>query len=91
MIGQQGIGSLLPQPSKSRDLIRQHLQRQPSVLFRVIYMPDLQPPVVIMLDQMVVRIARKGQGDSARAYLSGPPPTPPALPGSPQDAAGHGE
>jgi hypothetical protein len=62
MIGQQGIWRLLPQPGEGRDLIGKHLQRQPRVLFGVIHMPDLQPTVLIMLDQMVIGIARKGQG-----------------------------
>ena len=62
VIGQSRIRHLLPQPRKGRNLIGQHLQRKPRVLNRVIHMPDLQPPVLIVLDQMVVRIARKGQG-----------------------------
>lgn len=52
----------MPQPGEGRDLIGQHLQREPRILFGVIHMPDLQTPVVIMLDQMVIGIARKGQG-----------------------------
>jgi hypothetical protein len=62
VIGHQGIRRLLPQPVEGRYLIRQNLQRQPGILFGVIHMPDLEPPVLIMLDKMVVRIAWKGQG-----------------------------
>ena len=62
VIGKHRIRRLLSQPGEGRDLIGQHLQRQPRILFGVIHMPDLQPPVLIVLDQMVVRIARKGQG-----------------------------
>jgi len=61
-MGQKGIRYLLTQPGKDRDLIRHHLQSKPRILFGVIHMRDLQPPVLIMLDQMVIGIARKRQG-----------------------------
>ena len=61
VIGKHRTGRLPPQPGEGRDLVGQHLQRQPRILFGVIHMPDLQPSVLIVLDQMVVGIARKGQ------------------------------
>jgi hypothetical protein len=61
VIGQQDIGGLLPQSDERCDLLGQNLQRQPRILFGVIHMPHLQAPVLIMLDQMVIGVARKGQ------------------------------
>ena len=62
MISQQGIRHLKPKLAESGNLVGQHLKHQSRVKFRVVHMPRLQPSVLIMLHQMVVGVARKGQG-----------------------------
>ncbi|TAT97864.1 hypothetical protein ELI49_29400 (plasmid) [Rhizobium ruizarguesonis] len=50
------VGVLLPQ---SCQLIAQHLKHQSRIQFRIVDMARLQTPVMIVLDQVVVGIARK--------------------------------
>ena len=61
VIGGKRVRRLGPQSREGRNLVRQNLQGQPRILRRVVHMPDLKPPVLIMLDQMVVGAPRKGQ------------------------------
>ena len=75
VIGECRIRRILHQPGESCDLIGQHLQCQPRVLFGSIHMPDLQAPVLIMLDHMVVRIVRKGHGIKPKRVYRGRPQT----------------
>jgi hypothetical protein len=42
-IGQRGIRRVLFRSHAGRNLIGQHLQRQPRILFGVIHMPNPQP------------------------------------------------
>ncbi|MNE56462.1 hypothetical protein D3C80_1513700 [compost metagenome] len=50
------VGVLLRQ---SRQLIAQHLKHQSRIQFRIVDMTCLQTPVMVMLDQVMVGIARK--------------------------------
>lgn len=52
------LGGLFPESFK---LVLQDLKDQPRVEFRVVHMPRLQPPIVVMLDEMMMGVARKGQ------------------------------
>lgn len=61
MIGQQGVGGLGRQLPEGGDRAVQHLQHQTRILFGVVHMARLQAPVVIMLDQVVVGVAGRGQ------------------------------
>ena len=43
-------------------LVAKYVQDQAGVEFRVVDLPALQPTVLVVLDQVVVGVARKGQG-----------------------------
>ncbi|MEY9788666.1 hypothetical protein ABIE77_003225 [Sinorhizobium fredii] len=53
------VGVLLRQ---SCELIAQHLKHQSRIQFRIVDMARLQTPVMVVLDQVVVGIARKCEG-----------------------------
>ena len=42
-------------------LVRECLQGEPRVQFRIVQAPALELSVLIVLDQMVIRVAREGQ------------------------------
>ena len=50
------VGVLLRQ---SRQLIAQHLKHKSRIHFQIVDMAHLQAPVLVVLDQVVVGIARK--------------------------------
>ena len=59
MKGRHGIGLVGVLLRQSCQLIAQHLKHQPRIHFRIIDMTRLQAAVVVVLDQVVVGIARK--------------------------------
>lgn len=61
VIGRQGLGRLVRQVTQRFDLVFQHLEDQPRILFGIVDVTGLQASVVIVLDQMVIGVARKGQ------------------------------
>ena len=59
MKGCHGIGLVGVLLRQSRQLIAQHLKHQSRIHFRIVDMARLQAPVMVVLDQVVVGIARK--------------------------------
>ncbi|TIL52772.1 hypothetical protein [Mesorhizobium sp.] len=59
MKGCYGIGLVGILLRQSRQLIAQHLKHQPRIHFRIVDVACLQAPVMVVLDQVVVGIARK--------------------------------
>ncbi|MHC2481212.1 hypothetical protein ACVIKP_003003 [Rhizobium leguminosarum] len=59
MKGCNGIGLVGVLLGQSRELIAQYLKHQSRIQFRVIDVARLQTPVMVVLNQVVVRIARK--------------------------------
>ena len=53
------IGRLLFQSPKRLDLVGQNVKNQLRVQFRFVHMSRIQTPVVIVLDQVVIGVARK--------------------------------
>src|SRR5690606_2365874 len=61
MENSDGVRTILILPRQRVKLIAQHLKHEPCVLFRIFDMTGLQTPVMIVFDEMVVGIARKGE------------------------------
>ncbi|WP_232816500.1 hypothetical protein [Paracoccus zhejiangensis] len=61
MIRDQRVWFLDIQLAERLDLVFQHLKYQTCILFRIIHMADLQSPIMVMLDQPMIGIARKRQ------------------------------
>ena len=60
--GRQQVGGLVAQLLQLLLLIAEDLQREPGVQLRVVHPPALELPVLVMLDEVVIGIAGKGEG-----------------------------
>ncbi|WP_323015176.1 hypothetical protein [Devosia sp.] len=61
MIGADSIWLVTVKLPKRSKLVAQYVEHQPRIHFRIIHMAALEATIMIMLDQMVVRIAWEGQ------------------------------
>ena len=61
VIGSQGIWRQFVQPAKLGDLVAQHLEHETRVKLRIVDVPGLEPAVVVVFDQMVIRVSRECQ------------------------------
>ncbi|KDB05119.1 hypothetical protein U879_03190 [Defluviimonas sp. 20V17] len=61
MIGHQRIGFRGIEFAEGLELVFQHLKHQTRIEFWVVHMPRLEAAILIVFDEVVVGIARKGQ------------------------------
>ena len=58
-------------PTQRTALIRQEFKREPCVQLRIVHPCALELPILIVLDQVVVGVARKGQRVQPKGVYSG--------------------
>ena len=61
VVGGQRVWIFTVQRRKAGELVRQHLENQARIQLRIVDMPRLQPPVMVVLHEVMVGVAREGK------------------------------
>ena len=59
MIGSQGVRRVRTELTHGIKLIRQNLEHQTRIQFRIVHMSRRKAAIMVMFDQVVIRVARK--------------------------------
>ena len=60
VVGQQGVGRLLLEVRQRLDLVCQHVKDEACILFGIVDMAGLKAAVMVVLDEVVLGVSRKG-------------------------------